>query len=213
MSILHEYSVIGHSRAVVGRWLGVVAGLALSLIGTLIASIAALATVKGYWEGHSIIILPLTATTLFAIGHWIFDTWGWRSYLVYKIIGIPCLAGEWECEGKTINPVTNNVDFEWKATITISQKWEKIVVTSKTTQSSSHSISASLIKTEGLGYTLMYSYKNDPQLGEPELKSHIGYAQWQISDDLNTAEAFYFNSKGRVTSGVMKLKKNKGINK
>jgi len=36
----HEYAVIGHSRATVGRFLGIVAGLASSLLTTLVLRIA-----------------------------------------------------------------------------------------------------------------------------------------------------------------------------
>jgi hypothetical protein len=51
----------------------------------------------------------------------------------------------------------------------------------------------------------MYSYQNEPRIGEPELRSHVGYCELQLAEDLQSAEGDYFNNRGRVTFGRMKL--------
>jgi len=81
----------------------------------------------------------------------------------------------------------------------------KIRVYLNTGQSSSRSKSASLVKEPGRGYVLMYSYQNEPKLGEPELRTHVGYCELQLDEDISSAEGDYFNNRGRVTFGRMKL--------
>lgn len=201
----HEYAVIGLDRTAIGRYLGTAAGLIASTAAILATLGFDMATRLGFSEaGSSLVIFPLNATVFYFFGHLAFNKWIWRRKSVQAILGVPDLNGEWECHGLTKDN-EGAVTYEWKATVTITQTWEKIRVYLSTGQSSSRSKSASLVKEPGRGYVLMYSYQNEPRIGEPELLAHVGYCELQLSEDLTVAEGDYFNNKGRITFGRMKL--------
>ncbi len=201
----HEYSVIGLDRTSVGRYLGAVAGFMASVVATLVSLGFDLATRLGLSDGgSSLVIFPLNAALFYFLGHLAFNKWIWRQKIVQEALGVPDLNGEWVCQGVTKDS-EGNVTYKWAATVTITQTWEKIRVYLNTGQSSSRSKSASLVKEPSVGYVLMYSYQNEPRIGEPELRSHVGYCELQLSEDLKSAEGDYFNNKGRVTFGRMKL--------
>lgn len=207
MASNHEYAVIGHSRATVGRFLGIVAGLASSALAVLIATVISYGERWGLLQERAYWTLPLTAAIFYTLGHLAFDKWAWRTWLVHLFLDIPDLRGKWDCAGETIDASTGEVNYRWTAEVTISQGWEKIRIYSKTEQSRSHSVAASIVQEEDVGYILMYSYRNEPRHGEPELKAHFGYAEWRIGTDGSSAEATYFNGGGRYTGGRMKLKR------
>lgn len=202
----HEYSIVGHSRVVMGRYLGVMAGLLSSGLATLIAGIIAIAMTEGFAPSKEYYLLPLTSTVFYTFGYLIFDKWAWNWSWVQKVFSIPSLGGAWTCEGKTIDQ-DGKVSYEWSANITIVQHWEKISVQIETSQSRSYSVAASIIKNDNSGPILMYSYRNEPKAGEVELNSHFGYAEWHFSKDLKTAQATYVNGGGRRTSGKMMISK------
>jgi hypothetical protein len=204
----HEYAVIGHSRAMVGRFLGIAAGLASSGIALLFATAITYAERWGFLQERAFWTLPLTATIFYTLRHVAFDKWAWRTWLVHFVIDIPDLRGKWNCIGETIDPITGSVVYKWTAEVTISQGWEKIRIYAETKQSRSRSVAASILVEEDVGCILMYSYRNEPRPGEPELKAHHGYAEWHISPDGSSAEATYFNGGGRHSGGRMKLSRN-----
>ncbi|QRF63400.1 hypothetical protein [Variovorax paradoxus] len=205
MASNHEYAVVGHSRATVGRFLGILAGLASSSLAVLVATLITYAERWGLIQERAFWSLPLTAAIFYALGHLAFDKWAWRTWLVHYALDIPDLRGKWDCVGETINPTTGHVEYQWSSEITVSQGWEKIRIYSQTKNSRSHSVAASIIVEEDLGYILMYSYRNEPRPGEPQLKAHHGYAEWHISADGSSADAIYFNGGGRHTGGRMKI--------
>ncbi len=205
MASNHEYAVIGHSRAMVGRFLGIVAGLVSSGLAVLIATAITYAESWGFLHARTYWTLPLTAAIFYTVGHLAFDKWAWRTWLVHFILDIPDLRGKWDCVGETLDPNTGAVTYTWTAEVTISQGWEKIRIYSQTKQSRSRSVAASILVEEDVGYILMYSYRNEPGPGEPELKAHHGYAEWHITSDGTSADATYFNGGGRYTGGRMKL--------
>ncbi len=208
----HEYSVIGLDRTSIGRYLGTFAGLMASMAAILITLIFDLAQRFGLSDGSStLVILPVNAAAFYFLGHLAFNKWIWRRQFVQGLLGVPDLNGEWDCYGTTKDN-EGNTTYEWKATVTITQTWEKIRVYLNTGQSSSRSKSASLVKEPGCGYVLMYSYQNEPRIGEPELRSHVGYCELQLSEDLKSAEGDYFNNKGRITFGRMKLVRKENVN-
>lgn len=201
----HEYSVIGLDRTSIGRYLGVVAGILASISAMGTALIFDLAQQFGFTNaGAGIAIYPINAGLFYFLGHLAFNKYIWRCRVFQNILGVPDLNGEWTCKGVTKDN-DGNVTYEWDAVVTINQTWEKIRVYLTTGQSSSRSKSASLVKEPGRGYVLMYSYQNEPRIGEPELRSHVGYCELQLDEDLKSAEGDYFNNKGRVTFGRMKL--------
>lgn len=201
----HEYSVIGHSRASIGRYLGTAAGLLASLTAVVVTFGLDLATKLGLSTGAAnIILFPVNAATFYFVGHLVFERWIWRRKIIQGLLGIPDLNGEWDCLGETKDE-NGNVTHAWQGTVTINQTWEKIRVYLTTGQSSSRSKSASLVREPGRGYVLMYSYQNEPRIGEPELRSHVGYCELQLNEDVTQAEGDYFNNRGRITFGRMKL--------
>lgn len=201
----HEYSVIGHSRATIGRYLGTAAGLLASLTAVIVTASLDLARTLGIsGDTTHVVIFPLNAAAFYFLGHLVFEKWVWRSKVVQALMSVPDLNGEWLCEGET-KAQDGSVSQSWQGTVSITQTWEKIRVYVDTGQSTSRSKSASLVKEPGRGYVLMYSYQNDPRIGEPELRSHVGYCELQFSEDLLSAEGDYFNNRGRITFGRMKL--------
>jgi hypothetical protein len=55
------------------------------------------------------------------------------------------------------------------------------------------------------GYRLLYNYRNEPRIEEPDLKGHVGFADLVFDKNLRTAEGPYFNGHGRFTFGTIKL--------
>jgi hypothetical protein len=201
----HEYSIIGHSRSTIGRYLGVVA--ASIAAGSAVASGAA--TGIAHWLGLSdwvshITVVPLSAAAVYPVAHWIFDRFAWKY--AGRVLNIPDISGDWQCHGTTLLG-DGTVKFRWHADITISQSWEKIHVTLRTRQSASHSVSAALIPEADGSWMLMYSYRNEPRAGEPELNAHLGYCEMRFNKLLRDAEGDYFNARGRGTFGRMQLTK------
>ena len=201
----HEYSVIGLDRTAIGRYLGTAAGLMASTTAVVATLVFDMATRLGFSNAiASLALFPVNAAAFYFLGHLAFNKWIWRRKAVQALLGVPDLNGEWACQGSTKDG-EGNVTHEWTATVTITQTWEKLRVYLNTGQSSSRSKSAALVKEPGRGYVLMYSYQNEPRIGEPELHAHVGYCELQVSEDLKAAEGDYFNNKGRITFGRMKL--------
>lgn len=201
----HEYSVIGHSRAAVGRYLGTVAGIVASACALFVTIALDLAKRSGFSEwAPEVVLLPISAAVVYPVGHWLFDAWAWKWRPMLKVLRIPNLNGEWACDGKTMDS-DGNVLHAWSGIVSISQTWEKIRVYLNTGSSKSASVAAALVKEPGRGFVLMYSYRNEPKIGEKELRPHVGYCEMTFDEGLASAEGDYFNNKGRVTFGRMTL--------
>lgn len=201
----HEYSVIGHSRAAVGRYLGTIAGIVASACALFVTIALDLAKRSGFSEWvPEVVLLPISAAVVYPVGHWLFDTWAWKWRPMLQMLKIPDLNGEWVCDGKTMDS-DGNVLHAWSGTVSISQTWEKIRVYLNTGSSKSASVAAALVREPGRGFVLMYSYRNEPKIGEKELQPHVGYCEMTFDENLASAEGDYFNNKGRVTFGRMTL--------
>jgi hypothetical protein len=96
----------------------------------------------------------------------------------------------------------------WVGKVKIVQSWDRLQVHLETKQSSSGSVAAALLHDAAVGYRLMYHYRNQPRLGEPELSMHHGFAELVFVTG-GTATGEYFNGRGRNTFGTMKLTKEK----
>lgn len=205
MNLSHEYSMIGHSRATVGRWLGVaasaLAGGVLSLAGYALITMTNLGWLDPRPHPYAV---PLTATLFYGCGYLVFDKWLWRKKWICQILGIPDLSGKWLCKGITLDNATEQPQFQWTAELTITQSWEKIKVYQANSTSRSRSVAASIIKEDGVGFVLMYSYRNEPKPGS-DMKPHIGYCELHVAQDLRSANGHYFNSGGRLSHGAMEL--------
>jgi hypothetical protein len=204
----HEYALLGAmNRAQVGRYLGLIAAAVSAGIVYLLLSAVDIAQRLG-WNVHATpsILSLVGATAVFGALYWLFDRFAWRWRFLNAVIKVPNIAGEWSCQGETVNQDGSPAQ-EWEATITILQSWDKIRVLLKTTQSRSNSIAAALVCDDADAYRLLYHYRNDPKIGEVELKSHLGFGELVFARNLQTAEGEYFNGHRRNTFGSMKLKR------
>lgn len=152
--------------------------------------------------GKYFLVIPITAGLIYTGIHWGFNKFAWRplSYLSQ----IPLIAGHWDCEGKTYSD-DGSVAQHWVGQLSISQTWEKIRVRLETESSTSHSISVALIPEADGCWMLMYSYMNQPKVGNLNLNAHKGYAEMRFTKGLKVAEGEYFTAKSRGTVGAMKF--------
>lgn len=203
----HEYALLGGvNRATIGRYLAVAAASISALIVFILMTAVDLVHRFGIDANLTPSVLSLVgAGAVFSALYWLFDRYVWRWSPVSKLLRVPILSGEWHCEGQTLGPANGDPPYVWSGTITIIQRWDKLRIRLKTAQSGSNSISAALIYDEADGYRLLYNYRNDPRIGETELKSHLGFAELTFAKDQRTAEGEYFNGHGRFTFGTMRL--------
>lgn len=201
--LAHGYSIEGHNRASVGRYLASIAAIAATLATTLLASIGKLMVALGMpsWA-YSYSAIAISASVAYGVVYWIFNKYAWKA--LSRLWKIPNIDGEWKGSGQSIDD-DGTVKFEWSSTIKISQDWEKIHIKQKTGQSASNSVSAALIPCGDGTYLLMYSYRNEPRAGEPELQSHLGYCELQFEKDLKSATGEYFTAKGRKSCGRISI--------
>jgi hypothetical protein len=196
---MHDYAIVGHDRATVGRWLGFAS---ISIAGGLAQLMA--------WANNLTGIDIFTRATIttglvYFCLHWAFNKWAWKI----PWMDIPNLNGKWILSGQTLNEDCST-RFNWDGEIGIEQDWKSILIHLKTKNSQSSSYTATLSKRHGPtgGWQLSYSYKNEPELERShELNAHKGYCEIEFDSGLSIGKASYFNSAGRRTFGVMTLKK------
>lgn len=203
--LAHEYSIIGHDRAKVGRWLSIAAAVIASMCSILLTGLLHLAQWLGVsaWLPHAV-LLPVTAAVIWPFAYFAFNAWAWRMGPVRAYLDIPDLRGEWQVSGETLDG--SNRTGSWTGTIAIEQRWDKIKVGLVTATSTSHSIMATIVHDPTRGHVLMYTYENEPRLGvEHDIHGHKGYCEIVFDKVLATGEAEYFNNFGRTSYGRMKL--------
>ncbi|HFU2857729.1 TPA: hypothetical protein ACGQ50_001275 [Enterobacter cloacae] len=205
----HEYIVIcGINRSKVGKILGGIASLlSAGLIYTVLLLLARFDIFSSESTIPPSVSSLLSAGAIYVVLYAWFDSSLWKRQKIARFLKIPDLSGEWDCigegrdkEGKTYN---------WNALIKIAQTWDKVHIRMQTAQSGSDSVAASIIYDEGIGYRLIYNYRNDPKINEPELHSHMGFAEFTFNEDISSAEGEYFNGRGRNTFGTMSIKRKK----
>ena len=201
----HEYSVIGHNRARIGRYLSIAAGVIAAGCTVIVTALVDVARTYGFGEWiPNILLLPITAAVVYPLAYWLFDTWAWKCAGLRRWLDIPDLSGKWRVTGTTLGN-DGEVVHEWRGELSVYQTWDKIKVDLTTGQSASHSIAASVIRDPARGYILMYSYHNEPRIGEPELQQHVGYCELDFNRDVTSADGQYFNNRGRTTFGRMRI--------
>ncbi|MGY8663524.1 hypothetical protein Q3C01_14300 [Bradyrhizobium sp. UFLA05-109] len=202
----HDYSLHGGlNRAKVGRYLTLIAASCSAGIVFVLLSLVDIAHRFDLNTNLPPSILSLvSASVVFTVLYWVLNRFAWRWPMLSMALKVPDLAGDWSCVGQTINP-DGTQGYQWSATVTIYQSWDKIRVRLKTQQSGSESIAAALICDDPEGCRLLYNYRNDPKIGEVELKSHLGSCMFLFSKDLKSADGEYFNGHGRFTFGTIKL--------
>jgi hypothetical protein len=202
----HDYALMGAlNRAKIGRYLGLVAAAVSAVIVFILLAAVDLIQKLGLSATLTPSVMSLAgAGAVFGVLYWIFNHYAWRWPLLNLAVKVPNLAGDWNCRGTSLNP-DGSLQYEWKGSISIYQRWDRIRVRLKTEQSGSDSIAAALVCDDNDGYRLLYNYRNHPHIGEVELKSHLGFCDLNFSKDLRTADGEYFNGHGRNTFGTMRL--------
>ncbi len=208
MNQAHEYAVLGGvNRANIGRILAL--GSA-SISGGIVFLLLALFDIAHRFglptDLRPEVVSMVSAGSVFAVLYWILNRYAWRWPGIGQWLNVPNLRGEWRCHGETINP-DGTVQYTWDGTLTITQSWDRLRVRLKTPQSGSNSISAAMAPDDIEGCVLLYHYQNDPKVGEPELRTHRGFAEIIFDKDFKSAEGEYFNGHGRNTFGRMRLTK------
>jgi hypothetical protein len=205
----HEYAILGGiNRANIGRLLTLAAA---AISGLLVFTLLTLVDVAKRFNISANLpptVLSLVgAASVFSALYWVFNRYLWKCTPFCIALKVPDVSGDWLCAGETIDANDGSVERTWSAEVTILQSWDKIRVRLRTKESGSNSISAALMWDDADGYVLLYHYRNDPLVGQPELKAHRGFAELTFTKDLQSANGQYFNGFGRPTSGRMHLRR------
>lgn len=204
----HEYTVLGGpNRAAIGRALSLIAAAAASVLVAL--ALAAIDLARTLGLSHmvpQVVLWPVTAGLIYGGLYWLFDRYVWKLPRLTRLLHVPDLSGAWVCRGQTLKS-DGSVDRNWTADVVIVQSWDRLRVRLKTTQSTSHSIAAALLYDQADGYRLLYNYRNEPRIGEPDLAGHRGSAELLFTPDLKSAKGEYFNGHGRYTFGTLQLQR------
>ncbi|MGE7186257.1 hypothetical protein ACQKKK_20490 [Peribacillus sp. NPDC006672] len=204
---MHEYNVIDHPKH------KILFGIAIASIGlSNLVSNRIQPWVQEALNAPIVATISVSGLTIFYALYLLFNLLVWKVPLFRKIFNFPNLDGVWECSGLS-NNIRLNEQFKWDGTITIRQTWDKILITLKTKNSNSNSLSTTggIKYYTGMGYKLSYHYENNPSANsEKDLRKHDGYCILTFSEDGKTAEGCYFNNmKDRQSYGDMKLKRRK----
>lgn len=202
---MHDYSIDKHPKEKILFFLALIAITTAPLLQDLADKIVAYLQVNTGWSSAPVVAVPVFA--IFAGLYFLFNKYLWRVDRLRRILLVPDLNGTWDCKGQTTLKNGVEADYQWNATITITQSWSKILIHSKTTQSESKSISASIFHEDGVGYRLLYQYNNNPNANELDLLNHSGSAELLFSEDMSSASGSYFTDRHRTTVGTMNLTK------
>ncbi|HRX74227.1 MAG TPA: hypothetical protein P5341_09000 [Hyphomonas sp.] len=203
---LHEYSVIGHRRAQIAMYQAFLAGALAGILATVTGLLLDMFVAVGWAEPHQWLLWPVTGGVVFGVIFALFTNFVWKAKYIRNLVGVPNLAGTWTVKGVTFDQ-DEKPQFNWEGILVITQNYEKLTVRLDTAQSGSSSATAAVIPEGDTGYRLIYSYKNDPKPGNPELFSHFGHCEMIFASDLQSAEGKYFNGLGRGTHGTMELER------
>lgn len=193
---MHEYSIINHDRASIGKWLGISALILAGLISEWIKQIYSFSGIEAFGK------ITVTVTLIYLILYWLFNNYIWKR------LSLPDISGEWSVKGKTLD-ANGNIVYKWKGKLSIEQTWDKIAIYLRTDKSEGESYIATLLKKDGVGtWSLKYSYKNHPSIEHThKLGAHTGCSEIDFLGDLSKGEGFYFNSNERNTFGTIKIER------
>ena len=200
---MHDYSIDRHPKQKILFILAFIAITATPTINSLFVSIATRIGLEAGWITTLGTVLPVSV--LFGSLYLLFDRYLWKWTILRRVMLVPDLNGKWECRGKTVLRKGESVEFKWEGTLTITQSWSKVLVHLSTSQASSRSVAASIFHDQGVGYRLLYQYKNEPKPGEGELRIHAGSVEMAFDETCENGSGHYFTDSHRNTVGVMEL--------
>lgn len=208
---MHEYAIIGHQRATVGRWIAVAS---ISSAPVLTSFLLGLGKLPWLVWLSGVLGMGVTSGVVYFTLHWVFNTFGWRC-LRRKL---PDLNGKWAVVGATLNE-DRSTRFDWSGELEIVQQWDRLSIALKTATSGSDSESGSILVLPNGDCKLSYSYQNRPRpgpadaatlAGAPQLQKHQGFCELEFDRERKSAFGHYFNAQGRLSFGTMKLTKKAG---
>lgn len=204
MATEHEYALLGGmNRSSVGKLIMRLSAVVSAGAVFVLLMAVDLAKRFGVYATLPPSVMSLVgAMMVYTALYWLFDRYGWRIDPVGRWLRLPDISGRWSCEGVSLD---RSPPQAWSGSVTIIQSWDKIRVHLETPQSSSDSIAAALLHETETGDRLLYHYRNQPRLGEPELHAHHGFAELIFAADGRTARGEYFNGRGRSTFGTLQL--------
>ncbi len=204
---MHDYSIDKHPKQKVLFFLALVAITSAPIIKELAEYLVSLLEVSTGWSSAPVVAVPVFG--LFAGLYFLFDKYLWKISWLRKVLLVPDLNGKWRCNGHTNLKNAEQVDYDWNATVSITQSWSKILIHLNTSQSESKSISASIYHEAGVGYRLLYQYNNKPNANELDLNNHSGSAELLFTEDTVSASGSYYTDRHRTTVGTMILEREK----
>ena len=202
---MHDYSIDRHPKEKVLFFLALIAIAAAPPIKELAEFLVLSLEANIGWSSAPVVAVPVFG--VFAGLYFLFDKFLWKIPWLRKVLLVPDLNGKWVCKGHTNLKNAEVVDYDWDATISITQSWSKILIHLKTKQSESKSISASIYHEAGVGYRVLYQYNNRPNADELDLSNHSGSAELLFSENAESASGSYYTDRHRTTVGTMSLKR------
>lgn len=204
----HEYALLGGiNRAKIGRYISLVsAAISGGMVFFLLTAVDLARKYDLPVNAPPTLLSLIGAGAVFSTLYWFFDHYAWRWPVVARLLKVPDLAGDWECLGKSLNEKGETL-FAWKGVVTVVQSWDKLRIRLKTENSGSNSVAAALSFDAADGYRLLYHYQNDPNVDQPDLAPHRGFASITFAPDQKSGDGEYFNGRGRMTFGTMALRR------
>lgn len=200
--MIHKYSSDSQERKIIPFFIAALAISAAFLISSIFKS---LSFVPPWW-----LSLPVDTMGFYGIFYWLFDKVIWKMKWVHVLLitRIPNLSGKWE---GTVYPARTsisptNLPSEVKMEITIKQTWTELLITGKTAQSSSHSVSGYFVVADEK--VLSYEYVNDPVPGAAEtMHAHRGTAHVALDSTCTRLSGEYYSGRDRQGLGRIVLER------
>lgn len=90
---MHDYAIFGHSRATIGRWLGVASVILTGAVSSLLVWLYEATNIEAF---ATAIITP---AIIYFVLHYCFDRFGWKI----PFFSIPDISGIWSVKDETLN--------------------------------------------------------------------------------------------------------------
>ena len=195
---LHSYELEGRGKVNVA-----LAVLSVSLVWLLDVGLSVANFEPQWW-----VSVPSFAG-FYSVLYWLFDShiWRWRLWWHLGLLRVPDLNGVW---AGSVDSSYGPKGSTHAVSISIAQKWSKLLVRFETEQSQSHSMSGTLRVTDVVNPELSYLYINRPKSPAPEtMEIHRGTATLELKGDV--LEGDYYTGRGRMTFGSIRLTRIKNV--
>lgn len=204
---MHDYSIRGFSKLKIIYWLSVISVITTPLITNFLSPVLQKLRLKtGILETAG---LSVSGFLVFTVLWWLFSKFIWKIPFVQIILNIPNFTGAWKCAGTGRKYEDSSYTNEWEGTVTIEQTFDKILISQRTSKSTSHSTSVfgDLEKRSANEYVLTYMYENEPFSQEEGLHRHMGFCRLVFNTKDQTVIGNYYTDTDRGSYGKMMLTK------